>query len=175
MKTTGLIFLFLLFFCDSVFAGYRYNSNTRTRDYCSSIISEDGTVSSNKCEDVHVSGDGFTDEGSYFLLTTSKLTYGYTSMTTQQIAVSTSYTMVFKAISADPAFSTGTLADGKRGQLLTIKITAVNGNGTWTLTPTHKTGFTSLVFEAVGDLITLLYVDDVTGWIQITKESVQSI
>lgn len=175
MKTIGLIFFLLLFSCESVFAGYRYNSNTRTRDYCSSIISEDGTVSANQCQDVHVSGDGFTNEGSYFLLTTSRLTYGYTSMATQQIAVSTSYTMIFKAISSDPAFSTGTLADGSRGQLLTIKVTAVDGSGTWTLTPTHKTGFTSLVFEAVGDLATLLFVDSTTGWILISQESVQTI
>ncbi len=175
MKTIGLIFLFLLFFSDSIFAGYRYNSNTRTRDYCSSIISEDGSVSATQCQDVHVSGDGFTDEGNYFLLTTSRLTYGYTSMVTQQVAVSTSYTMVFKAISSDPTYSTGTLADGKRGQLLTIKITAIDGNGTWTLTPTTKTGFTSLVFEAVGDLVTLLFVDSTTGWIVISQESVQTI
>ena len=57
-----------------------------------------------------------------------------------------------------------TLANGVPGQILIINLTT-DGNGDGTLTPTTKTGFTTIVFADAGDQATLLYVDDVIGWI----------
>jgi len=58
-----------------------------------------------------------------------------------------------------------TLVDGFVGQLLTITLVAHGGNGT--LTPTTKTGFATVVFIAVGDTVTLQFVDSTVGWIVI--------
>jgi hypothetical protein len=55
-----------------------------------------------------------------------------------------------------------TLADGTAGQLLTLVMT-VDGGGDATLTPTTKTGFSTIVFDAVGDTVTLQYFTTL-GW-----------
>lgn len=90
---------------------------------------------------------------------------GATSMTTAQLAVPIGYGYVRKAISADPAYSAGTMANGTPGQILTIHITERNGSGTFVLTPTTKTGFSTITFDAVGEIASFWYVDDTTGWV----------
>ncbi|GAA5137431.1 hypothetical protein GCM10023213_14090 [Prosthecobacter algae] len=55
-----------------------------------------------------------------------------------------------------------TLADGLPGQQLTVILATDGGDGT--LTPTTKTGFTSIVFADVGDTAHLLFVDATVGW-----------
>lgn len=57
-----------------------------------------------------------------------------------------------------------TLANGENGQILTIDL-ATDGGGDGTLTPTTKSGFTSIVFADAGDNASLLYVDDTVGWV----------
>ena len=57
-----------------------------------------------------------------------------------------------------------TLANGTPGQILTISLVA-NGGGDGTLTPTTKTGFTSIVFADAGDIATLRFVDATVGWV----------
>lgn len=57
------------------------------------------------------------------------------------------------------------LPDGVAGQLLTIQVILLETNGTWIVTPTTKTGFTNITFDAVYEFATLLYVDDTIGWI----------
>lgn len=94
-------------------------------------------------------------------------------MATNDTVVSTSYTLVKKKISSISLFQQGTLANGKKGQFLTIQITEVQYPGTFTVTPTKATGFRTLLFEAVGDLQTLLYVDDTVGWIPVNNGSVE--
>lgn len=90
---------------------------------------------------------------------------GATSMTTSTLAVPIGYGYIRKAISSDPAFSAGTMANGTPGQLLTLHITERQGSGTFVLTPTTKTGFASITFDAVGEIATFWYVDDTTGWV----------
>lgn len=97
---------------------------------------------------------------------------GAVSMTTAQVAVSPSYAFVRKAIAGDAAFSAGTLADGTPGQFLTIFITSVSGSGTYVLTPTTKTGFTSLTFDAAKDQATLLFVSTSVGWVLVSNTAV---
>lgn len=99
------------------------------------------------------------------LLVTGVANGGGTSMTTTDIAVPLTYAYVKKAISgaADGA-TTGTLANGYPGQVLTIFITAVYSGGTWTLTPTTAYNFTSLTFTAAKDTVTLVYLSDSQGW-----------
>lgn len=89
---------------------------------------------------------------------------GAVSMTTADLAVPTAYAYVRKAISSDSNFSQGTLADGDPGQILVLFITSVSGSGTYTVTPTTKTGFTSIKFTAAKQQATFLFVDTL-GWI----------
>jgi len=55
-----------------------------------------------------------------------------------------------------------TLANGAAGQLLSLVMT-VDGGGDATLTPTTKTGFSTIVFGAVGHSVTLQYFTTL-GW-----------
>ena len=57
-----------------------------------------------------------------------------------------------------------TLADGTPGQVLTIDLDT-DGGGDGTLTPTTKSGFTSIVFADAGDNATLKFIDSTVGWI----------
>lgn len=121
------------------------------------------------------SGNSITSDGStltFNLIVNGIGISGATSMTTAQVAVSPSYAFVRKAIASDSAFSAGTLADGTPGQFLTIFITSVSGSGTYVLTPTTKTGFTTLTFDAAKDEATLLFVDTTTGWILVSNTAV---
>jgi len=171
-----LIFLTMFFGCVDAFAlpniGEKYNSRTGAKDFCLKVSNEAGTVVNDDCTQLKVTA-GLTDDGESFTLVTGAPVGGATSMTTGQTAIPTSYAYVRKAISADPLYSLGTLADGVPGQMLTIHITEVFGNGTFRLTPSRKTGFLYLTFEAVGDRVTLLYVDDTVGWIIAHNSSVQ--
>lgn len=60
-----------------------------------------------------------------------------------------------------------TLADGLPGQLLTI--TLVSAGGTGTITPTTKTGFSTIALGTIRDSITLVFVDPTTGWVIVGK------
>ena len=57
-----------------------------------------------------------------------------------------------------------TLANGANGQILTIIMVADGGDGT--LTPTTKTGYSSITFTAVGNAVTLQFLTTV-GWMVI--------
>ena len=54
-----------------------------------------------------------------------------------------------------------TLANGTDGQILSIVMVVDGGDGT--LTPTTKTGFSTITFDAVGDSVTLQYFTTL-GW-----------
>ena len=92
-------------------------------------------------------------------------TSGATSMTTSDLTVPNGYNYVRKALAADAAYSAGILPNGKPGELKTIHITEDLGSITYTVTPDTSTGFASIGFDAVGEVATLLYVDDTTGWV----------
>jgi hypothetical protein len=56
-----------------------------------------------------------------------------------------------------------TLANGTNGQIKTIVHQALSGGGTWVLTPTTKTGYTTITSGAVGDTCTLQFFTTI-GW-----------
>lgn len=96
---------------------------------------------------------------------------GATSVASTTAACPIGYAFVRKIITSnsDPAFTAGTLADGKPGQVLTIRVigispSAAQTGGNYTLTPTTTTGFTSIKFTAVGDYAVLTFQDSTTGW-----------
>ena len=97
---------------------------------------------------------------------------GATSMTSSDLAVPVGFSHITKAISADPAFNAGTLADGNPGQILTLEITEQLGAETFTVTPATSTKIATLGFNAVGDIATLLFVDTTTGWAVLSQTSV---
>ena len=87
---------------------------------------------------------------------------GTTTSAADSLAIPITHAHVAKTTGADAEALT--LANGTPGQILTIDL-AVDGNGDGTLTPTTKTGFTSIVFADAGDNATLMYIDDTVGWI----------
>lgn len=170
-----LLLLCLLSITSQSYAGKIYNSQTGINDYCLTIEDESGSVVNNTCKKIQVPDGALELDGNIYILRTGISTYSYTSMTSSQTAINASYSLIRKSIASDPAFQTGTLPNGARGKIITIQVTECPTGASWTLTPTTKTGFTSLIFENVGDIATLLYVDDTTGWIRLTLESVQSL
>ena len=60
-----------------------------------------------------------------------------------------------------------TLANGTAGQFLTLVMTS-DGGGDATLTPTTKTGFTTIVFGDVGDSVVLQYFTTL-GWMVVSN------
>jgi hypothetical protein len=59
-----------------------------------------------------------------------------------------------------------TLANGTNGQILTIVMVVDGGDGT--LTPTTKTGFSTITFDAVGNSVTLQYFPT-QGWMIVSN------
>lgn len=59
-----------------------------------------------------------------------------------------------------------TLANGVNGQILTIVMVAYVGDGT--LTPTTKTGFSTITFTGVGDAVVLQYFTTL-GWMIVSN------
>ena len=59
-----------------------------------------------------------------------------------------------------------TLANGTNGQILTIVMVVDGGDGT--LTPTTKTGFSTITFDAVGNSVTLQYFTTL-GWMIVSS------
>jgi hypothetical protein len=117
--------------------------------------------------DIEFSGAGWTNNGSRWtfpLVMAGTASGGSTSMTTTDTAVSVSYALVKKQIGIQVGLA-GTLAGGTDGQILTILITARAGSGTFVLTPTTKTGYASITFDAAGEFATLMYVNSTVGWI----------
>lgn len=86
---------------------------------------------------------------------------GSTTSAADSLAIPITHGIVAKTTGADG--ESLTLADGKPGQVLKIYL-ATDGGGDGTLTPTTKTGFTSVVFADAGDNATLHYIDDTIGW-----------
>lgn len=75
------------------------------------------------------------------------------------------------------------IAAGVKGQMVTIYIADTTGKGPsdyYTITDDYvaaassaaKTGWDDIQFDAAGDSVTLLWVDDTTGWIIISRNSV---
>lgn len=59
-----------------------------------------------------------------------------------------------------------TLANGKPGQLLKVKL-YTDGGGDATITPATASGWATIVLADAGDQFVALYVDDTIGWILI--------
>jgi hypothetical protein len=89
----------------------------------------------------------------------TRIATGATEITAAHLA----YGVIEKAISSDA--EVGTLVNGTPGQLLTIVAISIDSSGSYTCTPATKTGFVSFQLNTVLDSITLLYFNDVIGWI----------
>ena len=121
-------------------------------------------------------GTAISTDGSLWtfnLLTAGIGNSGATSMTTDTNDVPTSYMYVNKSLAANnPAYAVGTLADGYPGQILKITIYNKLGSINWTLTPTTLYHYSSIYFNAVGDSVTLLFLNSTDGWAVIDSNSV---
>ncbi len=93
-----------------------------------------------------------------------------TSMSSATTTVPITYKYVRKDVNS--VNQTCTLANGFEGQMLTIYVYHVWDSGVMTLTPATRTGFRSLTFNAAGDFVTLLYINDTIGWVITALNSV---
>lgn len=89
------------------------------------------------------------------------------AQTATTAAVSTTVTTTALTATA-PAqaitLANGSLADGGNyGQIKTIMLVATSGGGTAVLTPATKTGYSTITFSAVGDMVTLQFFQTY-GW-----------
>lgn len=78
------------------------------------------------------------------------------------------YALIIKHIGGAGADNTGVgteLADGTEGAVLTIVAASIASGSSWKVTPATSTAWDSLTFDAAGERVTLLYVDDTIGWI----------
>jgi hypothetical protein len=92
-----------------------------------------------------------------------------TTLAADVLAIPLTHAYVAKTTGADAEALT--LADGEPGQILTINLTT-DGGGDGTLTPTTATGWATIVFADAGDQATLLFVDDITGWLLVGYKGV---
>lgn len=95
----------------------------------------------------------------------------YTSVPSTTTAVPVGFAFIRKVIpsNGDAAFTAGTLANGFPGQVITIYVAGLSPSGAttggnYTITPTKSLGFSSIKVSAVGDIVTLLYLDNTWGW-----------
>ena len=94
-----------------------------------------------------------------------------TTSAADSLAIPVTHAYVSKTTGGDAEALT--LANGTPGQVLVIHLTT-DGGGDGTLTPTTKTGFTTIVFADAGDQAVLLYVDDTIGWILLAYKGLTS-
>ncbi|HUX00548.1 MAG TPA: hypothetical protein VMY35_06155 [Phycisphaerae bacterium] len=87
---------------------------------------------------------------------------GNVAIVADDLVMVTTHSHISKTTGADAEALS--LADGNPGQILSICLVS-DGNGAGTLTPTTMSGFGTIVFEDVGDVATLMFVDDSVGWI----------
>lgn len=97
---------------------------------------------------------------------------GVSTMVSGTVAIPLGYGVVLKQVYSNIPL---TLANGTPGQVLYFGISVFSTGSdpeSVRLTPTTKTGFTSIDFNAVGDNVILLYIDDTYGWVLIGSNSV---
>lgn len=96
------------------------------------------------------------------------------SSATNLDAWSVPYVFVRKSIGGDSGLDEtdgGTrLPNGYDGQVIVFYIGSCMTDGSWIITPVTRTGFNYITFDAVGETVTLLYVNDTIGWIIIANE-----
>ena len=97
---------------------------------------------------------------------------GYVSYASTSATISPSYTYVFKVLDTDQnaLYTAGTLVNGIPGQMLTITANgytpnAAGTNAAYTLSFTTAVTLSSIKFTKTGDSVTLVYLDDINGWV----------
>jgi hypothetical protein len=86
------------------------------------------------------------------------------AMVTGSTAIPVTYRYVTRVITTTVG-EVQTLADGSAGQLLTVLAISRMGSGTAIVTPTTKTGFTTVTLDAAFEYVTLLFIDTTKGWV----------
>jgi hypothetical protein len=89
------------------------------------------------------------------------------TVTTRSGAGAVPVTAASVQISTGAGAAALTLANGTAGQILNLVMT-VDGGGDATLTPTTKTGFSTIVFGDVGDSVILQYFTTL-GWMVLSN------
>jgi len=99
----------------------------------------------------------------FLLMLAGTGTSGAVSLGTGNTNVERGYSITYKAIGT--VIETGTIANGIPGEFITIRITEVGSNGSWILTSNASTTWDSIIFNAVGETISLLWLSDSVGWV----------
>lgn len=100
-----------------------------------------------------------------YLVTAGSKMGGVYSMVSGANIVPTSYSLV--RIPINTVGLAMTLAAGVPGQVMTIIGVNRIGSGTAVITPAVVNGYATITLDAVLESVTLLYIDDVIGWVVI--------
>mgnify|MGYP001297306168 CR=1 FL=1 len=89
---------------------------------------------------------------------------GVSAMTSGSLAIPVTYKYITKAIGVGVG-AVHTLADGSDGQIITVLAISRAGSGTAVVTPTTKSGYSTVTLDAAWEYVTLLFVDTTVGWV----------
>lgn len=164
MKKLLLILMCLIFASGPAFAGFGVQEDGTGEG-------EAGKINVSTGLDVSVSNNTAT-------ISTSLLNNGRVAAATLSLASSSTvltdsslpYSVILKNVGGGGGLdSTGigtTFPNGvTNGQSISVIITGLQSGGSWVVTPTTKTGFSSIAFDTKGDTATFLWVDSTIGWI----------
>ena len=79
------------------------------------------------------------------------------------------YTLIIKNVGGtgglDETDGGTRLQDGVSGQVLVLWVVGLKDTGTWIVTPDTSYSVDTITLNTIGDMVTLLYVDDTVGWV----------
>jgi hypothetical protein len=89
---------------------------------------------------------------------------GVSAMVSGSTTIPLTYGYVTKAI-GEGVGTVHTLADGVPGQIITVFAISRASSGTAVITPTTKTGYSTVTLDAAYEYVTLLFLDSTNGWV----------
>ncbi len=122
-------------------------------------------------QDKSKSFDGSTLTYNLFLAGSG--TSGAVSLTTSGLNVERGRSLVYKAIGT--TVDEGIIHSGLPGEIIVIEATEVGSGGTWAIEPASTLTTQTwrwILFDAVGDKVTLLYTSTTIGWIIVAETGV---
>lgn len=100
---------------------------------------------------------------------------GASTMSSSSTYLSTAglaYSIIFKRVGGVGGLDSNgfgsVLPDGTPGQVITFYITALQGSGTWILTPRTAMNWNKITFDTVGDNVTLMFIETI-GWVIVSN------
>ena len=175
MNFTNKLFAWLLVaviaFSTPAFASVGVYNDDEKVGTAADLIFSDGLQAEREGNKVRVSSGGTGDLTFQSTLLANGRAGGASTMSSSSTFLSTAgiaYSVINKRVGGggglDGDGKGSILPNGTNGQVLTLVVTAVQSGGEWVVTPNNGWNWNKGVFNAVDDMLTMLYVTSV-GWI----------